>query len=295
MFPHSKNTIAVPPGATIKEQLEYRNITQKEFALRMGMSEKHISRLIHGKVELTSETALRLEYVFGIPAAVWNALEADYREDLARVKEECEIEEDEKQVILFPYKEMAALGWLPEARKRADKVMYLRSFFEVARLDSLDKLCVPGIAYQAQGKGKKKDYIFAAWAQKARLEARKQETKEIDLEELDGRLPEIRSLIVGENHLGDVLLAKLRGILAECGIALVCVPPIGSANLRGAAFLDERHIVLALAEGMEPDIFRYSLFHEIGHILQKHIYTARTDAGQESQAEAFARAMLVNN
>ena len=33
----SKNYIAIPPGATIKEQLETRGITQKEFALRMGL------------------------------------------------------------------------------------------------------------------------------------------------------------------------------------------------------------------------------------------------------------------
>lgn len=46
----SKKTIATPPGATIREQLEDRGMTQKEFALRMDMSEKHISRLINGEV-----------------------------------------------------------------------------------------------------------------------------------------------------------------------------------------------------------------------------------------------------
>ena len=44
-------------------------MTQKEFAQRMDMSEKHISNLINGKVELTIEMALRLEDVFGIPAS----------------------------------------------------------------------------------------------------------------------------------------------------------------------------------------------------------------------------------
>jgi HTH-type transcriptional regulator/antitoxin HigA len=32
---------------------------QKEFAHRMGLSEKHISRLINGQVELTQDVALR--------------------------------------------------------------------------------------------------------------------------------------------------------------------------------------------------------------------------------------------
>lgn len=35
----SRKTIATPPGATIKEQLEDRGMSQKEFALRMALSE----------------------------------------------------------------------------------------------------------------------------------------------------------------------------------------------------------------------------------------------------------------
>ena len=45
----SRTYIAVPPGSTIKEQLECRGMSQKEFAARMDMSEKHISKLINGE------------------------------------------------------------------------------------------------------------------------------------------------------------------------------------------------------------------------------------------------------
>lgn len=82
---HSKNTIAVSPGATIKEQLDNRHMSQKKFAIRMDMSEKHISHLINGKVELTFDVAQRLEEVLGVPAKVWSGLEIRYRERLAQV------------------------------------------------------------------------------------------------------------------------------------------------------------------------------------------------------------------
>ena len=59
----SRNFIATPPGATIKEQLLDRGLRQKEFAVRMGMSEKHISKLINGEVQLTPDVAVRLEMV----------------------------------------------------------------------------------------------------------------------------------------------------------------------------------------------------------------------------------------
>ena len=53
----SRTIIASPPGATIKEQLADRGMKQKEFAQRMDMSEKHISRLINGEVQLTLDMA----------------------------------------------------------------------------------------------------------------------------------------------------------------------------------------------------------------------------------------------
>ena len=59
----SRSYIATPPGATIKEQIIDRGMKQKEFAARMGMSEKHISKLINGEVKLTMDVARRLEMV----------------------------------------------------------------------------------------------------------------------------------------------------------------------------------------------------------------------------------------
>ena len=93
----SRNYIAVPPGATVKEQLDDRGMSQKEFAARMGMSEKHISHLINGSVQLTPETAYRLETVLGLPGRFWNRLEALFREEI--VKAETENETDFEQTL----------------------------------------------------------------------------------------------------------------------------------------------------------------------------------------------------
>ena len=85
----SRSYIATaPPGATIKEQLTDRGMSQKEFAARMNMSEKHISKLINGEVQLTPDCAVRLEVVLGVYAKFWNNLEAAYREKLIKVEAE---------------------------------------------------------------------------------------------------------------------------------------------------------------------------------------------------------------
>lgn len=120
---HGKSVIAVPPGATIREQLEIRGMSQREFAKRMGMTEKHISHLINGKVELSQDVALRLESVLGVPAKFWNNLEAIYSEKVARATAENELEEDILIAKEFPYSKMATLGWVPPTRKAEEKVM----------------------------------------------------------------------------------------------------------------------------------------------------------------------------
>ncbi len=90
----SRSYIATPPGATIREQLNNRGMSQKEFAARMDMSEKHISKLVNGEVALTPETAVRLEMALGVPAKFWNSLEAIYREKNVKAEAENAMDAD---------------------------------------------------------------------------------------------------------------------------------------------------------------------------------------------------------
>ncbi len=78
----NKTVLPTPPGASIKEQLDFWGMTQKAFALRMDMPEQQISELMNGKAALTRDIALRLESVLGVPASFWLSLEAIYREKL---------------------------------------------------------------------------------------------------------------------------------------------------------------------------------------------------------------------
>ena len=55
------NIIAVPPGETIKDELEFLKMSQVEFSKRMGISEKHISHLVNGEVTLTYVIITRSE------------------------------------------------------------------------------------------------------------------------------------------------------------------------------------------------------------------------------------------
>ena len=288
---HSRKTIAIPPGETIREQLADRGVNQKEFALRMALTEKHISQLINGKVELTKDVALRLESVLGIPAKFWNGLETNYREDLARVEVENAMEYDEAIVEKMPYAKMSSLKWIPNTKNMQERVANLRAFFEVACLEQLDNLKIPGIAYRKAGTSESSDYTLACWAQKARREARKMSVKPINIDRLKKSIPNIRMLTVQPPK---IFCDNLHKIMSECGVALVFLPHIGGSFLHGASFADGKRIVIGLTiRGKYADKFWFSLFHELCHVIEGHISGEGNRAEQERIADAFAQDVLI--
>ena len=61
----------IHPGETLAEVLEDREMTQRELAVRTGMTEKHISTVIHGQKGISVAFARKLEYALGIEAVFW--------------------------------------------------------------------------------------------------------------------------------------------------------------------------------------------------------------------------------
>jgi HTH-type transcriptional regulator/antitoxin HigA len=51
----------------------------------VGLSVKHINEVIKGIAPITHDTAICLEQVTGVPARIWNNLEANYQEQRARL------------------------------------------------------------------------------------------------------------------------------------------------------------------------------------------------------------------
>lgn len=289
----SRSYIATPPGATIKEQIVDRGMSQKEFAARMGMSEKHISRLINGEVQLTMDAARRLEMVLGLPTQFWCNLENIYREKIAKVNEENAMDADVEFVKKFPYKEMAKNDWVVDTSKRTERVIALRKFFEVVELSYLKQDLIPEvIACRKLSETDKSYYALVAWAQKAKLEGRTIETRPIDIKTLVKIMPEIRRMTTTSPK---EFCPKLQSILADCGIAIVFLPHVGGSFLHGATFYDGNKIVLGLTvRGKDADQFWFSLFHELGHIILGHIGKVEgTSQEDEDEADAYSEDILI--
>ena len=76
---------AVAPGEYLEAWIEDQGLSQQRVAELLGSSRKQVNEIVNGRAPITSDTAMRLERVVGIPARPWLRYEAMYRADLAQI------------------------------------------------------------------------------------------------------------------------------------------------------------------------------------------------------------------
>lgn len=240
----SKTFTAVPPGMTIKEVLEDHHMTQKELAVRLGLSEKHISKLINGEVPLTQDVAIRLERVLDIEAGFWNGLEAAYREAILKVEYENSIDEEINFAKPFGYAKLARLGIVPETKKAAEQVNNLQKFFEVASLKNVDNEMVMPLVYEniKDMEPAKKSAIYTL-VQITKGQARFVEVNPYDAELLRKFIPKIEDL-KSEPLAG--VKEPLKDMLGACGVIIVYLPILDNITSTCITYSKGSSIVLGI-------------------------------------------------
>ena len=72
------------PGEMIKDEVEYRGLSQKKLAAEMGMSPSLLNEILNGRRRVSIEYALLFEAALGIDAELWIRLQADYDMQVAK-------------------------------------------------------------------------------------------------------------------------------------------------------------------------------------------------------------------
>lgn len=260
----------IHPGETLAEVLEDREMTQRELAVRTGMTEKHISTVIHGQKGISAAFARKLEYALGIETSFWMNLQANYERELLEFEELNEITEEELH-ILRNLKEVIELwisfGWLEREINPAAMVLDLRMIFGISNLLDIPKMSYAA-AYRAQIKKANIDpYVLFAWQRMGELLTKNIEVADqVDIEILRGKISEIKQVMFTK---ANQIQKKLTAIFSECGIAFRIVPNFTGAPVQGFIKRTEAGtLILCMTLRQKfADIFWVTLFHEIAHIL----------------------------
>ena len=68
----------VHPGEVLKDELEYRHLSQKEVAQRLGLPYTAFNEILNGKRPVTTDFALFMEAALGVPAYILVGMQTDY-------------------------------------------------------------------------------------------------------------------------------------------------------------------------------------------------------------------------
>lgn len=295
--------LIIHPGETLIEILEDREMSQKELAVRTGMTEKHISTVVKGQKNISVAFAKKLEYALGIDASFWINLQSNYDRELLEFEEVNNITEVEV-AILKPLKQVmeyiVSRKWMNENCNEAEKVLQLRKILAVSNLTA-----IPNITYNAAYRAQVATninvdtYVLYAWQRICEIMTKNiAVSDELDIDLLKEHIPEIRKLMFEDVN---IVQKKLEEIFAKCGIAFKIVKHFHGAPVQG--FIkktdDEKLILCMTIRKSRADIFWFTLFHEIGHIIngdvkQKFIDFDSTQSDMEAKADAFARDTLMN-
>lgn len=291
----------IHPGETIKEILDERQMSQKELAIRTDVSETHVSKVIRGQKAISVGFAKKLEYALGIRSGFWINLQANYDMEVSEIKEMNNISQDELAIVrkihvIIDY--LKSLGLLDRQAFDSFLVIELRRLLNLSSLVRIPDMARAG-AYRLATAPHTEPYVLFTWLRMSELiTAGQQVAPVLDINALKRKIPEFKKLMFKE---ADEIELALKEHLGECGIRFSIVRYFKGAPVQGVI---QKHADATLSLVMTnrrrfADIFWFTFFHEVGHIINNDMndslidYESLDDRG-EWDADRYASNVLIN-
>lgn len=292
----------IHPGETLKEILDDRDMTQRELALRTNVREPHISGIVNCQKPISASFAKKLEYALEVDASFWINLQANYDKEVADFEELNQIS-DEELGILQKIKGLSnyakEIGLISPDATGPMLIIEWRKRLNLSSLMSIPQMAQAG-AYRLASSDKTDPFILFTWLRITDLITKNQEvSEELDIDKLKSRLGIIRRLVFEDF---DTLHSKLKMYLAECGIKFAIVRHFTGAPVQGVIKRnhDNTLCLIMTVRHKFADVFWFTLFHEIGHIINGDIdgllvdYES-SDSELEDRADEFAASTLMDS
>lgn len=291
------------PGETLAEYLEERSMSQEELAFRTNFSKKHISEVVNGKKGISTDFAKGLEYALGVPMSFWLNLQSIYDEEMLVYHEQNNISVDELALI----KQLKGIikvgekyGVLAPNLGKDERLFELRNICGVTNLLSIPQvLSIQRRAYRKSKSTEIDPTILYLWLTISEKHVATSELKHsYSKEELIKRLGQIKKCMFLD-HKSAVI--KLQTIFEECGIIFHVMDYVKGAPVQGYIKKQDEKVILTITTRRKfADEFWFTLFHEIGHILNDDLtkdvhIDFDNDEVMESKADKFATNELIDS
>ena len=295
--------VAFHPGVTLAEKLKETGMSIKEFAIRTSKPEKTIFAIINGKSSVTSEMAVAFENVTHIPAHFWLNKQRAYDEFVAREKREQQLSSAYEWARAFPLAKMMQLGWIDLGKSMDDKVKSLLSFFQFSTEKAWEDYYLNQhlkVAFRISLSSTNDPHALSAWLRRGELQAAELNVPVFSEKALRDAIPEMKNLCV--RHPEDFAI-RLQELCSKAGVKLIYTPCLPKAPINGSTrWINDTPCVQITGRHKRNDIFWFTLFHELGHILlhgKKDIFLEDIDYDdkqreKEEEADLFASKVLLS-
>lgn len=293
--------LIIHPGETIADALEDRGITQAELAARTGVSTAYVSNVIAGKKDISANFAFSLEYALGVPKSFWLNLQANYDAELLEFNKEQSITEEERSAresLKDIVKYLRQKGRLPIGEKKDESILSLRKELQISNLACLKDI-VPNGAFRMANNAVD-PYVLGAWIIMCQNTADSQRIyPQFDVLQINQLINEIKSIMRNPNAN---IQKELKETMACYGIDFSVVKNFRGAPVQGYINQkkDKTYQMVLTIRGAYADIFWFSLFHELGHIVNGDIGKTNkfvddgSDEEKEAAADLFARDKIID-
>lgn len=293
--------LIVHPGETIREIIEDKNMSQEELAIRTGFSAKHISEVLSGKKDISSKFANALEYALGVSTEFWINLQGIYDKEIIELEKINKISETEysvleqlKEVISYFHK----INIFTNISNKSINILNLRRFLNINVLTAIPNLPIQQVAFRGSKYNKVNIYVLYAWQRLCEYLAEQHKVNvDFNKELLKTKFNEIKSTMFLEPN---EMIIKLKNIFGECGIVFEVVRHFTDAPVQGFIKKSNKKVILCMTIRKSfSDIFWFTLFHEISHLLNedfedKYIDYSFIESEVENRADNFAKNTLID-
>ncbi len=288
------NKIAFHPGYYIKEIIDDSGLSQKDFAARLDTTAKNLSILVRGEQSLSIDIAMKLARMLGTSIEYWLNLQKSYDALIAEFESEKELEYERRIFAYFDYiyfRENFGLPDLP--RKTNEQIKNLREFLNVASLSVFTKPSMAVSFRSVAGNMKEANTTKA----NAMVQIAINKALEIDAPKYDKKKFEVAvdyALTLTTDH--NNFYPLLKEAFIQAGVIFVILPNLPGSKINGATKRVGQNIMLMVNDRrLYSDTFWFTLFHEIGHIINGDygITFENEHDGQEDEADKYAEDKLI--
>lgn len=266
----AKKALLNCPGDTIQEAIDEIGMSQAELAERMGRTKQKLNELIKGKAPLTKKTALKLEYVLGIPASLWMNLEKQYQEELLEI-EQLEFAEDCKAWLnSFPLTKMKELKLVSNTTNTATLIKELLKFFRVASPKEWKKIYEEkSVSYKVELKHFDEPEAISVWLRIGEIQAEKIELASFNKKLFRKKINDFEKFYKeGSSKNKENWKSDLQQLCADCGVILDYTNTIPKNSIYLATrWVKNGNVPLIQVNQDLPQDFWFNFMYQVDHII----------------------------